>query len=396
MKKLLMIVAMVVSSAVLMASDIFDPNTIGEFRLRKGIPNALAKLNAGGDVRVCYLGGSITVAKHGWRPQSMKWLKEKFTKANVIEMNAAISGTGAAYGATRFNTDVLSKGVPDLLFIEFRVNGGNTAEMEGIVRQMWKANPNADICFVYTIHQWMANNEIRKNKQPQSGVCFEKVANYYAIPSIDFAPEVIRQLDSGKFSFKVPEEGKIVFAKDGVHPGVEGHELYVKTLVKAFDMMANATPFTHELGKPLSEKPWEVAQLVPASELLKGCTDWVDVDKKNDSIYRSDFGRTDAMLRGAKFTEKEGTSFTVQWEGSDLQFSDIPQDEEMIVEVTVDDDKPLRIKRQRSKEKRLHSRFWRISKPSGKHKATIKIVKLPKGQKFFCGQLQVLGKYIGK
>ena len=41
-----------------------------ECRVRGGLPNILAKLKAGGAVRIAYFGGSIT-AQDGWRPKTL-------------------------------------------------------------------------------------------------------------------------------------------------------------------------------------------------------------------------------------------------------------------------------------------------------------------------------------
>src|SRR4051794_38568224 len=61
---------------------------------RGGLPNVVAKIRAGGTVRVAYLGGSITAAK-GWRVLSREWLAAQYPQARFEEINAAIPGTGA-------------------------------------------------------------------------------------------------------------------------------------------------------------------------------------------------------------------------------------------------------------------------------------------------------------
>ena len=140
-----------------------DPARSEELRIRVGLPNVAAGLAEGRKVTVCYLGGSITHAVNGWRSKSMDWLRKRYPTCEFTELNATICGTGADYGATRFPADVLAKGMPDLLFVEFRVNGGNRPAVEGIVRQMWKANPQADICFVYTICDGTAGRARARN-----------------------------------------------------------------------------------------------------------------------------------------------------------------------------------------------------------------------------------------
>jgi hypothetical protein len=56
---------------------------------RSGLPNVLAKLQAGQDVRIAYLGGSIT-AQAGWRPKDGWLVCRAVPQATVSEINAAI------------------------------------------------------------------------------------------------------------------------------------------------------------------------------------------------------------------------------------------------------------------------------------------------------------------
>ena len=108
-------------------------------RGRSGLPNAFAKLRKGAQVRVAYLGGSIT-AQDGWRPKTLTWLRQQFPAADVSEINAAIGGTGSDLGVFRLKHDVLDHN-PDLLFVEFAVHDSDASpgqiyrSMEGIVRQ---------------------------------------------------------------------------------------------------------------------------------------------------------------------------------------------------------------------------------------------------------------------
>ena len=156
-------------------------------------------------------------------------VQAQYPKAEVVEINAAISGTGSDYGACRIATDVLSKS-PDLVFMEHRVNGGGGYEaksVEGIVRQIWKKNPQTDICLVYTLSQGMLK-DLQAGKQTSFGAIMETVANAYGIPSIDLGVEIAKREKAGDLIFKsnAPVSGKMVFSKDGVHPGNEGHEVY--------------------------------------------------------------------------------------------------------------------------------------------------------------------------
>jgi hypothetical protein len=104
------------------------------------LPNFLAKAKtAGAEVKVGYLGGSIT-AQQGWRVKTLAHFQKTWPQAKFSEINAAIGGTGSDLGVFRVKQDVLDQR-PDLLFVEFAVNDGGAAPgqiqrcMEGIVRQ---------------------------------------------------------------------------------------------------------------------------------------------------------------------------------------------------------------------------------------------------------------------
>src|SRR5689334_16018215 len=92
---------------------------------RAGLPNFFAKLEAGAEVRIGYLGGSIT-AQEGWRPKTLAHFQKTYPKAKITQINAAIGGTGSDLGVFRVRQDVLEK-KPDLLFVEFAVNDGGAS-----------------------------------------------------------------------------------------------------------------------------------------------------------------------------------------------------------------------------------------------------------------------------
>lgn len=371
-----------------------DPNTCEELRMRDGLPNFFAKLAAGGPVRIAYFGGSITAAG-GWRPKSLEWFKAQYPKAELIELNAAISGTGSDYGACRIAGDVLAK-QPDLVFMEHRVNGGGGYEaksVEGIVRQIWKQNPRTDICLIYTVAQ-SALKDLQAGKQPWFGDVMEKVANAYGIPSIDLGVEIAKREQAGSLVFKsdVPVAGKLVFSKDGVHPGNEGHDIYRDVIARSMlTMQGVGQPQAHPLPAPLEAHCWETAALVPVNQITHSAG-WKNVDAKTDTVYRDDFGRTDAMLRGALKCDRVGETLTMKWTGTTIGFSDIPQGNGMAVEVTIDHAAPLTIKRVQSESSHRYARFFYLPEQApGAHTAVLKVTKLPEGLSFYAGQILVIG-----
>ena len=372
-----------------------DPKTAEELRVRDGLPNVFAKLAAGGPVRVAYLGGSITAA-NGWRPKSLAWFQSQYPNAQLIEINAAISGTGSDYGACRIATDVLSKN-PDLVFMEHRVNGGGGYEaksVEGIVRQIWRRNPRTDICLVYTISLGMLK-DLQAGRQTSFGAIMETVANAYGIPTIDFGVEIARREKAGELIFKsdTAVAGKLVFSKDGAHPSDGGHDIYRDVIARSMLAMKNAdTPLAHPLPAPLETRCWETASLVPLTRAVLS-SGWKAVDAKADAVYRDDFGRTEAMLRGAMKCARPGETITVKWNGTTIGFSDIPQGASMEVEVTIDQAQvPITIKRLQTESQRRYARFFYLPEQRpGEHTAILSVKQLPEGMSFYAGQVLVIG-----
>ncbi len=372
----------------------FDPGVAEECRARDGLPNVLARLQAGESVRIAYFGGSITAA-NGWRPKTMAWFKEQYPAATVEEINAAISGTGSDYGACRVQIDVLAK-EPDLVFLECRVNGGGGFEresVEGIVRQIWKTDPTIDLCFVYTINEGMLKG-LQEGRPSGFGKIMETIANAYGIPTIDFGVEVAQQVTEGKLIFRAPEDipGKVVFAKDGTHPGDAGHDIYRDVVARSITAMRGVgQPGPHALPERLVEHPWETCAMLPSSAVPKSAG-WQPVDIETDAVYREVFGRTHAMLRGAFKCAAAGASVTITWRGTTVGLADIPYGVPVVVEAVVDGGPPITLKREQ-REGPKHARFCYLpAQPYGDHTVVFTVKDLPAGQSYYLGQVLVVGE----
>lgn len=396
MKFRLAVGAMMCAAAVCAGTYNHDVNVAEEFRARDGLPNVFAKLQAGGPVRIAYLGGSITAAA-GWRPKTLAWFKQQYPKAEVIEINPAISGTGSDYSACRLQGDVLAQ-KPDLVFLECRVNGGGGYEaksVEGVVRHVWKDSPSADICFVYTLHQNMLK-DLQAGKTPWFGPIQETVANAYGIPTIDLGVEIAAREKAGSLIFKgdAPVEGKLVFSKDGVHPGDEGHAVYCEVIARSMlKMAATGKVGPHALPAPLEATCWEEATLLPVTGAALSAG-WAPVDTEKDPVYIESRGRTHAMLRGAVKCDQAGASATIRWSGTVAGLSDIPYGEPCVIEAVVDGGAPIIAKRTQA-EKTRHARFWYLpeQKP-GEHTVTFTVKSLPAGQSCYLGQFLIVGQLV--
>lgn len=342
---------------------------------RNGLPNFFKKANTpGAEVKIGYFGGSIT-AQNGWRVKTLEHFQKAYPQAKFSEINAAIGGTGSDLGVFRLKQDVLEK-KPDLMFVEFAVNDGGASPeqifrcMEGIVRQTWRALPECDICFVYTLTEALAPAML-EGKFQRSASAMEKVADHYGIPTIHMAMEVAKLAKEGKLVWKAPlpktdEEkkalgDKFVFAPDSVHPHVEtGHELYLQAIVRSLDPIAAASAVKssitktgglvvtgasyystpHALIEPFTATNYENAKLLPITDatLSKG---FALLDPVKDDFGKRWANRMTTIHRGAQ----PGETLTFKFKGTRAAIYDLVGPDCGQVIVTLDNQPPKTIPR---------------------------------------------------
>lgn len=195
-------------------------------QIRRGAGTSLSKFQHQKCGKIAFIGGSITEMPQGYSFLTSEMLREMFPTSRLEFINAGIGSTCSDTGSFRIGADVFSKGTIDLLFIEFAVNDNQDGHlkpsltvraMEGMVRQAYANNPEIDIVFLYTANE-SHNETFRQGKVPREIRAMEKVAQYYHLPSINFAQEVSARLDAGEFDW----------ATDfgGVHPAPFGNQIY--------------------------------------------------------------------------------------------------------------------------------------------------------------------------
>jgi len=349
----LALLGLLLSSWAVAADKDFPLVTAQECHPRDGLPNFLAKVNTpGAEVRIGYLGGSIT-AQNGWRPKTLAHFQKTYPTAKISEINAAIGGTGSDLGVCRLKQDVLDH-KPDLMFVEFAVNDGGASPnqifkcMEGIVRQTWRTFPDCDICFVYTVTEALVPALLEGNFQ-RSASAMEKIADHYGIPTIHMGLEVAKLAKAGKLLWKAKlpktdEEkravgDKFVFAPDSVHPHAEtGHELYLQAIVRSWDPITAASKAkgAHVLAAPFIETNYERAQLLPITQATLS-DGFVVLDAKTD-----DFGKRWAnRMTTLHMAAKAGEVLTFKFKGTRCAIYDIVGPDCGNVAVTLDD-QPVR------------------------------------------------------
>src|SRR5690242_7494889 len=115
---------------------------------RRNIGRFFDKLHAGRPVTIAYIGGPVTAGlgasnaeKTAYRPLVTAWLRQRFPKVEITEINAALPTTGSLYGTMRARRDVIAQ-KPDLVFVEFAASDANDDEIqvrkavEGLLRQL--------------------------------------------------------------------------------------------------------------------------------------------------------------------------------------------------------------------------------------------------------------------
>jgi len=342
-----LLVAMVLAcSSSMFAAPEYQQQPAVKIQPRGGIGNVIRKINAEKEIVVAYLGGSITAA-NGWRPMTTAWLKEKYPAAQFKEIHAAIGGTGSDLGVFRVGRDALQYN-PDLLFVEFAVNDGGAApdaiwrQMEGIVRQTWRKDPETDIVFTYTIAANMTNDVVN-GMCPRSSSAMEMLADYYRIPSVNFAVPVVDLLKQDKLVFTAQEQpvgDRIWFAKDSCHPRTDGHQIYLDLLKEAWAQMEKAQPVNHksQLNGCFVKDNWEAAKMIPLDQsMLAGNWRKLGADESRQKSFGNRMGQI-------WMADEPGSTLKFKFKGEIAKLYDLLGPNGGQVTVTVDGqtrDKPI-------------------------------------------------------
>lgn len=176
--------------------------------------------------KVAWIGGSFTegagAGSNDARFSTLvtKWMNETehFGSGTIVEeINAGIGGTSSAYGALRFDNDVLSKN-PDMVIIEFAGNDSGNATtdysyvidgMEMMIRKTIANNPETKIAVLFR-PDW-GNNVAAKEYH-------RVVADYYEVPIITADADYISN-DKATYC-----------SSDNVHPNATGHAEIAKVI----------------------------------------------------------------------------------------------------------------------------------------------------------------------
>jgi hypothetical protein len=291
---------------------------------------------------------------------------------------------------------------PDLLFVEFAVNDGAQPDalieraMEGIVRQQWRVNPQADICFVYTLSKNMVK-DYEAGRLNNSATAMERVADRYGIPSIVFGVDVVKQLGTGKWVFQADKklgehdaEGRTIFSNDGTHPIDAGHALYFGSIERSWPaLVATREAGVHPLGGPLRSDNWEHAGFVPVSDTKRFGT-WQELPA-DEARVASQPGK---FAPPTWWTDTPGSGVEANVSGSVIGLYGFKSEQSGKLRVTVDDLPPveatLRDAFSVAGHYRLKAWFYPTPLAPGPHRVRVELLPASSGQTvelLLCGVL---------
>ncbi len=222
------------------------PTMIANSVLHKGnqarLARVIRKLQAGEEVTIAYLGGSITQGSSAgnelcYARLTTNWFIEQFPDAKINYINAGIGATGSYIGIHRADRDVLAHD-PDLVFIDFSVNDTsdrmtiNNATYEGLIRKLWSyETAPAIICLAMT-------QENGTSVQDEHS----EIAIRYDIPFISYRNAILDVIDKG---YIVWDD----ISDDNIHPNIPGHAVltqmitnYIQDVVDNVDSIGEEEP----------------------------------------------------------------------------------------------------------------------------------------------------------
>lgn len=317
----------------------YRPVEAREFSPRGGLGNFFAKLGAAKPVKVAYFGGGVD-GPGGWRARVIRWIADRYGEVQEIDASICDCVRSSAFSVYRFAHDVLAH-QPDLVLIDFVAldRESDPSEcmkaLEGVIRQAWKADPSLDVVLVYGFLPGF-------EKDYADGVCpanvsaFERVANHYAVPSVNMGLRVARLHSEGKLLIAgTPEqaaaEGKLLFSARGIWPSDDANTIYAQAIIEALEQLSRAPrAVPHHLPEPLDPGNYERATQVAISrDMLQG--DWRELGP-DDPLRRQFAKHFDTIW----FTNSPGAKLSFRFRGTAASLFDLMGPDTGVARVTVD------------------------------------------------------------
>jgi hypothetical protein len=218
--------------------------------------------------------------------------------------------------------------------------------MEGIIRQLRRRNPRADIVMTFFLNE----NSItvyNSGKVPLPVAAHTEVAEHYQVSTINLAKTVTARIAAGEFDWK---------KFGGVHPAPFGNRIAADMIAELFERnwggQSSSAPIPHPLPeKPLDEGNYSKGRFVPHSELklgegwTLGVPDWQTIPGGK----RERFTKV-PIVEAAQ----PGAALTATFEGSAIGAFVLAGPDAGIVEASIDGAAPVKVNLFHSFSKGLH------------------------------------------
>ena len=220
------------------------------------IQSVLRRAEAGADLTIAFLGGSITQGSLASTPQLCyayrvyEWWQQTFPKAHFKYLNAGIGATDSQFGCARVQEDVLEH-FPDFVLLEYAVNDAANAHyretFEGVVRRILQADSSPALMIMYNVCY---------DSGSSAELFHAQVVRHYDLPAVSMRSTIYPELLAGRIR---NEE----ITPDNLHPNDAGHELVASVITCGLEqiraeMDRGAAGFCPPLlPAPLTENAYE-------------------------------------------------------------------------------------------------------------------------------------------
>lgn len=287
------------------------------------LKRVLEKARRGEDVKIAFLGGSITQGAWALPINSACYAYRAFegfcelagrgTEENLHYVKAGVGGTSSELGMLRYQKEVCGEEhlPPDLCVVEFAVNdegdetGGESYDC--LVRRILteKNAPAVVLLFSVFSNDWNLQERLRR------------VGEAYNLPMVSIKDCVVEQF------YRKPEEGRIIsksqFFYDIFHPNSNGHRVMADCLLHLFRTVDAQMPDAPEREIGLIKPPYGdefvalryVDRDCPAEDISIDCGDFSERDEELQLVERDRSTRRTPEFEGNWMHRTGGRPFAM-------------------------------------------------------------------------------------
>ena len=271
--------------------------------------NTFSKFYNKGEVKIVYLGGSITEGA-GASNKSRRWSTQITAYLNSLplgntaftEINQGIGGTESTYGMLRLERDVCANN-PDIVFIDFSLNDQGISEelsavmYEGIIRRLMAMEKVPYVICIGVVG----------NKPKRTRACLhKKIAEHYGLCFIDVQEGMDKIMGEAAPAVNIARDA--LFRPDNTHPVEAGYDFYTEYIKSNLGEESFAKPY----GEPIRADFCTFSGKFVNAEKFARTGEWIpygegDWDEKN--LGRSGSGLMSASADSSLSFEFFGKAF---------------------------------------------------------------------------------------